>query len=112
MTYEETMAILDVEPTTTKALSIMYNNRNNISKSVSWIMQQTGCEQEIAERIVHEVIDDLPEPTITAVRCPYCKSTNVKKIGVVSRSMSVGMFGLGSSKIGKQWHCNGCKSDF
>ena len=46
------------------------------------------------------------------VSCPYCKSTNVRKIGVVSRRVSVGLFGLASKKIGKQWHCNNCKSNF
>ena len=46
------------------------------------------------------------------VECPYCKSTDTKKIGVVGRSMSFGLFGFGSSKVGKQWHCNKCKSDF
>lgn len=49
------------------------------------------------------------EPKIT---CPYCKSTNTKKIGVISRSVSIGLFGLGSKKINKQWHCNHCGSDF
>ena len=44
--------------------------------------------------------------------CPYCKSTNLRKIGVVGRSVSVGLFGLASGKIGKQWHCNNCNSDF
>lgn len=46
------------------------------------------------------------------VICPYCQSTNTSKIGIVGRSMSIGLFGLGSSKVGKQWHCNACKSDF
>lgn len=46
------------------------------------------------------------------VICPYCKSKNTKKLGVASRSFSIGLFGLGSSKIGKQWHCNNCNSDF
>lgn len=46
------------------------------------------------------------------VTCPYCKATNVRKIGVVSRSISAGLFGLGSKKIGKQWHCDHCGSDF
>lgn len=47
-----------------------------------------------------------------AIRCPYCQSTNVTKISTAGRVVSVGLFGLGSSKIGKQWHCNQCKSDF
>lgn len=48
-------------------------------------------------------------PTVT---CPYCKSTNVAKISTVSRMASTSMVGLASKKIGKQWHCNNCKSDF
>lgn len=46
------------------------------------------------------------------VVCPYCKSTNTEKINIVSRMMSVSFVGVVSSKIGKQWHCNNCKSDF
>lgn len=45
-------------------------------------------------------------------KCPYCQSTNLKKITVSDRFISVGLFGLASKKIGKQWHCNNCNSDF
>lgn len=44
--------------------------------------------------------------------CPYCKSTNIKKISTSSRMLSTGFWGLGSGKVGKQWHCNQCGSDF
>lgn len=46
------------------------------------------------------------------IECPYCHSTNTSKIGTVNRMISTGLFGLASKKIGKQWHCNNCKSDF
>ena len=46
------------------------------------------------------------------VVCPYCKSTNTEKISTVSRAVSVSLVGAASGKIGKQWHCNNCKSDF
>lgn len=46
------------------------------------------------------------------VKCPYCSSTNVSKISTLGRVASVGLFGLASGKVGKQWHCNQCKSDF
>mgnify|MGYP004458134033 CR=1 FL=1 len=45
-------------------------------------------------------------------KCPYCQSTNLKKITGLDRFISVGLFGLASKKVGKQWHCNNCKSDF
>lgn len=48
----------------------------------------------------------------TVVECPYCHSANTKKISTANRMVSTGMFGLASKKIGKQWHCNKCGSDF
>lgn len=46
------------------------------------------------------------------VVCPYCKSTNTEKISTVSRAVSVSLVGAASSKLGKQWHCKNCGSDF
>lgn len=46
------------------------------------------------------------------VTCSYCGSSNVRKIDFVSRAVSAELWGLGSKKIGKQWHCNSCGSDF
>ena len=46
------------------------------------------------------------------VKCPYCSSVNVKKISTTGRAISVSTVGAASGKIGKQWHCNDCKSDF
>ena len=45
-------------------------------------------------------------------KCPYCHSTSIKKISAASRTASVIGFGIFSKKIGKQWHCNNCGSDF
>ena len=60
-----------------------------------------------------EVSDAIKEAANTPViKCPYCKSTNTKKLSAASRGLSFGIFGFGSKKIGKQWHCNGCGSDF
>lgn len=50
------------------------------------------------------------KPTVT---CPYCKSTNTKKISSLSKAGSVAMWGIFAlGKTTKQWHCNDCKSDF
>ncbi len=49
-------------------------------------------------------------PTIT---CPYCKSTDCKKISGLSKAGSVALWGIFAlGKTTKQWHCNSCKSDF
>ena len=45
--------------------------------------------------------------------CPYCQSTNTKKITNLSKAGSVAIFGVFAiGKTTKEWHCNNCKSDF
>ncbi len=47
------------------------------------------------------------------VRCPYCNATNVRKISVLSKAGSVGLFGVfAAKKVSSQWHCSHCGSDF
>ena len=47
------------------------------------------------------------------VTCPYCHSTDCKKISSLSKTGSVALFGIFAlGKTTKQWHCNSCKSDF
>lgn len=67
------------------------------------------------EKAVHEAENKLetnPTPPAPVVTCPYCHSTNTKKISQMSRVTSIGFWGVFSKKIGKQWHCNECGSDF
>ena len=42
--------------------------------------------------------------------CPTCGSTNVRPISTLNRAVSIGVFGLFSSKIGKNYECLNCKS--
>ena len=42
-------------------------------------------------------------------KCPTCGSTNVKHISTLNRAVSIGVFGLFSSKIGKNYECLNCK---
>ena len=50
------------------------------------------------------------KPTVT---CPYCQSTNTKKISGLSKAGSVALWGIFAlGKTTKQWHCNECGSDF
>lgn len=48
----------------------------------------------------------------TTPECPYCHSHDTKKIGSGGRTLSLLTLGLAGSKIGKQWHCKHCGSDF
>ena len=52
----------------------------------------------------------LNPPTVT---CPYCQSTNTKKISGLSKAINIGIFGIFAlGKTTKQFHCNNCKVDF
>ena len=65
-----------------------------------------NCYTELAEKVKNQTpIVPSSKPTIT---CPYCHSTNIRKIGTLNRMASVGLFGLASSKIGKNHKCNNC----
>lgn len=46
------------------------------------------------------------------VACPFCKSTNVRKIGSGERVVSVLGLGLLSKKINKSFKCNSCGGTF
>ena len=63
---------------------------------------------------LYKEIRELAETKLDSkvVKCPYCQSTNVKKISSLKRSASFSFLGFASSKVGKQWHCNSCNSDF
>jgi len=45
--------------------------------------------------------------------CPYCTSTDLKKISGLAKAGSVALWGVfAMGKVSKQWHCNSCNSDF
>lgn len=48
----------------------------------------------------------------TGPKCPICRSSNITKISTVGRTVSVGLFGLGSSSVGKTMHCLSCNYKF
>lgn len=99
-------------------------------KALNLITEKYNCAFNDAQVICDYYIDGkpLPNPDLTPqqiaqanaqaqdwlnkVHCPYCNSTNCKKISGVLKATSVAMFGIFSQKVKKQWHCNNCKSDF
>lgn len=42
--------------------------------------------------------------------CPTCGSTNVKRITTLNRAISIGVLGILSGKIGKNYECLDCKA--
>ena len=98
-------------------------------KAINLLVEHFQCGFEEAHHVCEYYIDQVPLPSnltpqqqervnyearesMRKVTCPYCGSVNVKKVSTISRMASVGFFGLSSKKVGKQWHCNNCKSDF
>lgn len=69
-------------------------------------------EQEEKERAIARALSAEYEAKHPHVVCPYCKSTNTEKISTVSRAVSVSLVGAASGKLGKQWHCKQCGSNF
>lgn len=75
--------------------------------------EEAQHKKELQESIAfHAAIAKIDEEQHPHVPCPYCKSTNTEKISTMSRAVSVSLVGAASGKIGKQWHCKQCGSNF
>lgn len=85
----------------------LYEHRDEIIKQK--VEEANRRADELPQYMKDAIKDSINSPTIT---CPYCKSTNTKKLSTWQRGLSFSFFGFGSSKVGKQWHCNSCGSDF
>lgn len=113
MTKEDVIQIIENNPYTHLKQIFIYRRDKQLDTAISYIQNEMDCDKEVAEQSVLYFFNKYtPKYESTTVTCPYCQSTNTKKISGASRFMSTGIFGLASSKIGKQWHCNSCKSDF
>lgn len=111
-----------------KKLSATVDTKDKL-KSIEMLMEHFNCDFDEARVVIDCTLNKEPVPVdmdpqqqervnyeaaeaMRKVTCPYCGSVNVKKVSTISRMASVSFFGLGSKKVGKQWHCNNCKSDF
>ncbi len=79
---------------------------SNCGETCTVIRKLTDAEYIVAKCKIQKGIES-KKP-----HCPFCNSTNLKKIGAGSRLLSVGTLGLAGSKIGKTYHCNKCKANF
>lgn len=70
-------------------------------------------KEELQESIaLHAAMAKMDEERHPHMPCPYCKSTNTEKISTLNRAVSISIVGAASSKLGKQWHCKNCNSNF
>lgn len=115
MTGEEVIQILEHNPNKYLKKLLIYRNENNFDMATLYIQNELKCDKEAAQQgafYIFDLFSNIKPHQSNNVKCPYCQSTDTKKISGTSRFMSTGIFGLASKKIGKQWHCNKCKSDF
>lgn len=98
-----------------KNVNKIYEENKNDKDYYDNLIKQYYESKYESERIVRQVIYDDLKPkkkTKPNIKCPYCGSNNTKKITFSSRAVSTTITGMASSKIGKQWHCNDCGSNF
>lgn len=69
-----------------------------------WICVKLANDKDVkAYEASHPKPASNPKP-----KCPTCGSTNVEKISTINRAVSIGVAGLASDKIGKQFCCKNC----
>ena len=73
----------------------------------------TQQEKERQQNIEDNRREQLEKQKTPIVTCPYCQSTDTKKISSMSKAGSLALFGIfAMGKVNKQWHCNNCGSNF
>lgn len=90
---------------------LMYSNPELYEKNLRANQQNKKVVEAVAKR-QDEIKEQQELASGKRVVCPYCHSTDTEKITAVSRAVSVSLVGAASSKLGKQWHCKNCNSNF
>ncbi len=117
---EYDMSYYLIEKNVSSFSNLKDEDKKKIEKSIfkSFILNQKDFDMNLFKQrnseefdIDIDIVFDKKDILVT-IECPYCHSNDTKKISSSSRILSGGILGFGSSKIGKNWHCNTCKSDF
>lgn len=106
MTDEEFCVLCKAAPKNNDLCSLMIDLKEKdpieyqlkISQFKTQVQQQESIKKQQSEQ--------------SKVHCPYCNSTNVKKISSTERVASVAMMGIFSKKINKSFKCNACGGIF
>lgn len=88
-----------------KAIEDLHNLENGMAE------YENGRKRR-ADAVLKQLEIDRGKRSLNHPVCPICGSNNTGRISTLNRGVSVAMTGFASSKIGKQWHCNNCKSNF
>lgn len=98
------------------AVCAMYSDYHKLKDPEKYAADQERRRQIEARAAAQKTRQELDEYNAksrpNAVQCPYCKSWQTERISTASRVVSVAAVGLASNKVGKQWHCLKCGSNF
>ena len=81
----------------------VYGNEHFSKKAYNDMLEYTERKEEEAKAFFSSNSSD-PHPP----KCPTCGSTDLRKVSVGAKAVSVGLFGIFSQKVKKTWHCNSC----
>lgn len=98
-------------------------------KAITLLVEKYNCDFDDARMVCDYIIDGTLPPSnlspqqqaynnavaqeaLNKPHCPYCNSTNLKRITTTAKAVNIAMFGLLGNKRKYQWHCNNCKTDF
>lgn len=76
----------------------LYNKRVGIEKAQE---QATLNQMRIKKQL---------EQQANKPKCPTCGSTSIRRISTLDRAVSIGILGIFSGKIGKNYECLNCKA--
>lgn len=80
-----------------------------LSSANKWIKMSEEDKKKIVATVKEQKLNNNKRTTI---ECPYCHSTNTKKITTTSKVLNTAIWGFFGTKRFKEWHCNECGSDF
>ena len=87
-----------------------YNSRKRNNRKPPEILEYSHANIQVNPS--YELGKSVDNNITLDIICPYCKSNKCSRISILGRVVSVEFWGLASNKLGKQWHCEDCGSNF
>ena len=105
-------------------VSFLLDDSYSIARKIRDLKQISGSDITHTTPIVKKIIEsgeipktiNLPKQNKivddNTPKCPYCNSSNLKRITTTAKVVNIAMFGLLGNKRKYQWHCNNCSSEW
>ena len=95
-------------------IEVVYSMEQDRSEALFLQRQIFCCTDENRKVKLQKKLDTIHKKhKNNLITCPYCKSSNIKKITTSSKVAHTALFGIFSiSRNSKNFHCNQCSADF